>query len=50
MGSPLPDKRLVEGFERLREQLSAHPEASFPQACGSMYEAKDAYRFFVTSG
>jgi hypothetical protein len=45
MESELPDKRLEERFRRLREQLSKQPEASIPQACGSVHEAKAAYRF-----
>jgi hypothetical protein len=45
MGKTLPDKRLEERFMRLREQLSAQPESSIPQACGSGYESKAAYRF-----
>ena len=45
MNAGLPDKRLEERYTRLREQLSAQPEASIPQACGSVHEAKAAYRF-----
>ena len=45
MVSGLPDKRLVVRFERLREQLSQQPAASLGQACGSVHEAKAAYRF-----
>ena len=45
MAKQLPDKRLEERFERLREQLSQRPEESIPQACGSGHEAKAAYRF-----
>lgn len=45
MVDPLPDKRLGERFERLREQLSKKPEQSIPQACGSVHETKAAYRF-----
>ena len=41
----LPDKRLEERYKRLREQLSEQPGASLPQACGSVHEAKAAYRF-----
>jgi hypothetical protein len=45
MDRQLPDKRLEERFVRLREQLSERPEDSIPQACGSVHEAKAAYRF-----
>ncbi len=41
----LADKRLEEGFGRLREQLGKQPEASIPQACGAVHEVKAAYRF-----
>ena len=41
----IPDKRLEARFGRLREQLSQKPGASIPQACGSVHEAKAAYRF-----
>lgn len=44
-GDQLPDKRLEQRLERLVEQLSSAPGASIPQACGSDYEAKAAYRF-----
>jgi hypothetical protein len=45
MGKGLGDKRLVERLARLRDQLSKQPEASIPQACGSVHESKAAYRF-----
>ena len=45
MGKTLPDKRLKERFARLGDQLSAQPESSIPQACGSDYESKAAHRF-----
>lgn len=45
MTAQVPDKRLVARFSRLREQLKAQPEQSIPQACGSVHEAKAAYRF-----
>ncbi len=45
MATQLPDKRLEERFARLRAQLSQQPEQSIPQACGSVHEAKAAYRF-----
>lgn len=41
----LPDARLQKRYQRLVEQLSRAPGASIPQACGSDYEAKAAYRF-----
>ena len=41
----LPDKRLEERYERLREQVSERPEASLTEACGGGYEVKAAYRF-----
>lgn len=41
----LPDVRLSYRLERLVEQLSQNPQASIPQACGSVPEAKAAYRF-----
>lgn len=41
----LPDARLEERLERLVGQLSQGPEQSIPQACGSVYESKAAYRF-----
>ncbi len=41
----LPDERLAKRLERLVEQLSAAPEQSIPQACGSVHETKAAYRF-----
>lgn len=41
----LPDARLSRRLEILVEQLSQKPEAGIPQACGSVYEAKAAYRF-----
>jgi hypothetical protein len=41
----LPDVRLVERLERLVEQLSAAPDKSIPQACGSQHDIKAAYRF-----
>lgn len=45
MPSPLPDTRLYARLERLVEQLSQAPSSSIPQACGSVHEAKAAYRF-----
>ena len=45
MVTKLPDKRLVERFERLQTQLSENPEESIPLATGSVHEAKAAYRF-----
>jgi len=44
-GSKLGDWRLNQRLERLVEQMSANPGASIPQACGSAYESKSAYRF-----
>jgi hypothetical protein len=41
----LPDSRLDARLERLVEQLSAAVDKSIPQACGSVYEVKAAYRF-----
>jgi transposase-like protein len=41
----LPDERLQRRLELLVEQLSQAPEQSIPQACGSAYDAKAAYRF-----
>jgi hypothetical protein len=41
----LPDERLEKRLERLVGQLSSAPGASIPQACGTDYEAKAAYRF-----
>jgi hypothetical protein len=41
----LPDARLDARLERLVEQLSAAPDKSIPQACGSVHESKAAYRF-----
>lgn len=45
MGVGLPDARLADRLDRLVEQLSQNPEASIPQACGSLHEVKAAYRF-----
>jgi hypothetical protein len=45
MADRLPDARLYRRLERLVEQLSAAPDKSIPQACGSVHEAKAAYRF-----
>lgn len=45
MVQQLPDKRLEERFARLRQQVSERPEDSLPEACGSVHEAKAAYRF-----
>lgn len=41
----LPDRRLEARLERLVEQLSGAVGKSIPQACGSVHEAKAAYRF-----
>ncbi len=41
----LPDARLKRRLELLVEQLSQSPESSIPQACGSVHDAKAAYRF-----
>lgn len=41
----LPDARLAQRLAILVEQLSAAPEQSIPQACGSVHAAKAAYRF-----
>ena len=41
----LPDARLHQRLERMVEQFSASPTHSIPQACGSVHEAKAAYRF-----
>jgi hypothetical protein len=41
----MPDARLYERLERLVEALSKAPAQSIPQACGSVAEAKAAYRF-----
>lgn len=40
------DRRLTERLIRLTNHLSALPESSINQACGSWSEAKAAYRFF----
>lgn len=45
MSETLPDSRLDERLERIVDKLSAKPEASIPEACGSWDEAKAAYRF-----
>ena len=45
MSAILPDARLVDRLERLVDKLSKNPEASIPQACGSWYDTKAAYRF-----
>lgn len=45
INAQLPDERLKQRLERMVEQLSAKPEASIPQACGSAYDSKAAYRF-----
>ncbi len=45
MKMQLPDVRLAYRLDRLVEQLSQQPEASILQACGSVHEAKAAYRF-----
>jgi hypothetical protein len=45
MNTYLPDERLAHRLERLAEQLGQKPEATIPQACGSVHEAKAAYRF-----
>lgn len=41
----LPDERLARRLALLVEQLSHAPEQSIPQACGSVHDAKAAYRF-----
>lgn len=41
----MPDARLYERLERLVEALRKAPSESIPQACGSVHEAKAAYRF-----
>lgn len=41
----LPDERLGKRLALLVDQLSAAPEKSIPQACGSGYDTKAAYRF-----
>jgi hypothetical protein len=40
------DGRLTERLIKLADHLSAFPESSINQACGSWSEAKAAYRFF----
>jgi hypothetical protein len=42
----LPDRRLEKRLRQLVERLSAAPERSLPDACGSWHETKAAYRFF----
>ena len=42
----LPDQRLEERLSRLVELLSAAPERSLPDACGTWHDTKAAYRFF----
>ena len=44
--SDFGDVRLSERLLRLVEQLSEHPQASTPQACGDAAETKAAYRFW----
>jgi hypothetical protein len=46
VGADLGDARLNERLVRLAERLGKHPEASIPQACGSLAETKAAYRFW----
>ena len=41
----LPDERLEKRLELLVEQFSQAPGQSIPQACGSVQDAKAAYRF-----
>jgi hypothetical protein len=41
----LPDERLEKRLALLVDQLSAAPEKSIPQACGSAYDSQAAYRF-----
>lgn len=41
----LADKRLDRRLALLVKQLSSAPEQSIPQACGSDYDTKAAYRF-----
>ena len=42
----LNDKRLNNRLQRLLSDLSAHPTASIPAACGGYRETAAAYRFF----
>src|SRR6516225_7337691 len=42
----LNDKRLNDRLQRLLSDLSAHPTASIPAACGGYRETAAAYRFF----
>src|SRR5260221_11340357 len=44
LSSDFGDVRLSFRLVRLMEQLSAHPEASIPEACGSRKAMKGAYR------
>lgn len=41
----LPDQRLKARLERLVGRLAEEPGASIPQACGTWYDTKAAYRF-----
>jgi hypothetical protein len=41
----LPDERLEKRLAVLVEQFSQSPGHSIPQACGSVHDAKAAYRF-----
>lgn len=45
MGATLPDTRLYARLETLVDQLSQSPDKGIPQACGSVYASKAAYRF-----
>lgn len=42
----LGDKRLNDRFAVILDQLSGHPNASIPAACGGYAETTAAYRFF----
>ncbi len=45
-GVDFGDKRLGQRVNKLLDQLSRHPQASIPQACGGWGETQAAYRFF----
>src|SRR5262249_21517999 len=42
----LGDRRLNERLQEILDQLSKHPTASIPSACGGYAETTAAYRFF----
>jgi len=44
--SGLPDVRLGRRLKQLVDSFMSQPEASIPQACGSVEASKAAYRFF----